>query len=212
MKGTNTHSGLVKLEIFSAVLMSLATVATAWSAYQATLWGGIQTFMLADAAKSGQVASLKSTEATLRRFFDGVILMEYLGYFLQGQHDMADFYFKRLRPELKVAVESWLAMNPLQNPEAPPHPLAMEEYVVRQIMESKEFEKEAYARRTEAERANKISDNYTMATVLFAIVLFLSGIATKFELLTVRLALLILAAVVFFGSVGVLYTFPVTFD
>lgn len=212
MKGANTNSVRARLEIFSAVLMSLATVATAWSAYQATLWGGIQTFLLADATKAGRVSSLKSTEANLRRFADGVILMEYLGYFLQGQHDMADFYFKRLRPELKVAVESWLAMNPLQNPEAPPHPMAMKEYVVRQALEVEEFEKEAYARRTEAERANKISDNYIMVTVLFAIVLFLGGIATKFELPTVRLALLILAAVVFCGSVGVLCTFPVTFD
>ncbi len=212
MKRLNINSVVMRLELFSVILMSLATVGSAWSAYQSTLWGGIQTFRLADAGKAGREAGIKNTEATLRRLMDGVILMQYLDYFLKGEQELAAFYLKRLRPELKVAVESWLALNPLENPAAPPHPMVMKEYIVKQAEEAEELEKEAYARRVEAERANKISDNYVMTTVLFATTLFLGGIAPRFEILKLRIALLILASVVFFGSVGILATFPITFQ
>ncbi len=212
MKQAGRHTVLAKLEIFSVVILSLAAVATAWSAYQATLWSGNHTFLLADANRAWQMSALKSTEANLRRLMDGVVLMQYLDYFLSGQHDLADFYFKRFRPELKVAVESWLATNPMENPEAPPHPMVMKEYVVRQLAESGEFEKEAHARGAEAENAKKISNKYTMLTVLFAVVLLFGGVASKFEVPKMRMSFLIFAAVVFFVAVGILCKFPVVFN
>ncbi len=36
-------------EITCAIVLSLATTASAWSAYEATLWSGVQTFRLAAA-------------------------------------------------------------------------------------------------------------------------------------------------------------------
>lgn len=36
------------VEIASAVILSLATMSTAWCAYQATLWSGVQTFRRTD--------------------------------------------------------------------------------------------------------------------------------------------------------------------
>ena len=205
-------SGGGGLELFSAILMSLATVGSAWSLYQATLWGGKQTFLLADSYKEARMASVRTVEANQQRLLDATMFMQYIDHVYRGENAPAEFYLKRFRPEFKVAVESWLATNPLQNPEAPPHPFAMPQYVVRKAAEAEEFEKEASARRTEAEEANRRSDRYVMTTVLFATVLFLSGIATKLGSPRLVLAFLIFASVVFFGTVGVLCTFPVTFD
>ena len=42
------------VEITCAVVLSLATMSSAWCAYQATLWGGVQTFRLAAAQKAGK--------------------------------------------------------------------------------------------------------------------------------------------------------------
>lgn len=42
------------LEIIAAALMALATVCSAWSAYQATTWNGVQTFRLNE-ANAGRV-------------------------------------------------------------------------------------------------------------------------------------------------------------
>jgi hypothetical protein len=44
------------MEIASAILLALATVATAWCAYQSTLWAGVQTFRLAAAGKADRQA------------------------------------------------------------------------------------------------------------------------------------------------------------
>ena len=46
-----------RMEILTVILVSLVVVTIAWSAYQATLWGGIQTFKLADANRAGREAA-----------------------------------------------------------------------------------------------------------------------------------------------------------
>ena len=51
------------LDILTAVLLSLATVGSAWCAFQSTLWDGIQTFKLMDAHQAGRLASQKEIES-----------------------------------------------------------------------------------------------------------------------------------------------------
>jgi len=44
-----------RLELSSIMLLALIIVFTAWSAYQSTLWGGIQTFKLVDVNAAKQL-------------------------------------------------------------------------------------------------------------------------------------------------------------
>ncbi len=41
------------IELATAIIISLSTIASAWCAYQATLWGGIQTFRLSEVNARG---------------------------------------------------------------------------------------------------------------------------------------------------------------
>ena len=41
-----------RFELYESIILSIAILGTAWSAYQAALWNGIQTFRLAAAAAS----------------------------------------------------------------------------------------------------------------------------------------------------------------
>ena len=45
------------MEVVAAALISMATVATAWCAYQAAEWGGEQSFMLGESMRAGRIAS-----------------------------------------------------------------------------------------------------------------------------------------------------------
>ena len=48
------------LEMFAAALMSIATVTTAWCAYQSAEWGGEQAFLLGESQRSGREADLQA--------------------------------------------------------------------------------------------------------------------------------------------------------
>src|SRR6185295_1054115 len=58
------------VEITCAVVLSLASMSSAWCAYQATLWSGMQTFKLAAAQKPGRDGAAAKMAALQLRAFD----------------------------------------------------------------------------------------------------------------------------------------------
>lgn len=60
----------------------------------------------------------------------------------------------------------------------------------------------------EGKEANRISDKYVLALVLFALVLFFAGIATKFNSLSVRLGALTFSLGVFAAAIIYLLSLP----
>src|SRR5262245_57278387 len=49
-----------RFELYESIILSIAILGTAWSAYQAALWNGIQTFRLAEVAASSRAAMGKA--------------------------------------------------------------------------------------------------------------------------------------------------------
>ena len=72
------------IEVGSAILMSLAIIASAWCAYQAARWSGVQSIEFSEAAanrnKSMIFASLAGTEIEI----DATVFMDYASLYLQG--------------------------------------------------------------------------------------------------------------------------------
>jgi hypothetical protein len=197
------------VEITCALVLALATTASAWCAYQATLWSGVQTFRLAAAARAGREAMKNSVEGMQFRAFDGTMFIHYMEARAQGRKDLEEFVYNRFRPEMKLAVDAWLKTDPFNNPNAPPHPLKMQEYVVAVEIEAgkqTEMEKQKAAR---AEEANQNSDRYVLLTVMFASVLFFAGITGTIDIPWLRKTLGILALVFFVGTVIFLATMPI---
>jgi hypothetical protein len=182
-------------EVIAAVLLGLAMLASAWSAYQSGLWNGIQTFRLAEANGAGRQAAAKDMYGNQLRGIDAVMFERYVSALSEKNHQLAEFLFQRFRPEMKVAVEAWLATQPLKNPSAPLTPFTMAEYSLVVAKEAQRLHEEETKKFTEARKANKISDTYLLLTVLFGIVRFLSGIAAAFEKPRLRVVILALATV-----------------
>ncbi|MGH9880603.1 MAG: hypothetical protein ACRD6N_04140, partial [Pyrinomonadaceae bacterium] len=113
----------------------------------------------------------------------------------------------------RTAVEAWLALKPLENPNTPAHPLVMPEYTDRMLgparAEVQKLRAESDQQIALAEEANQRSDRYVLFTVMFASVLFFTGIAGKFDPGRTRIVLLSFAAVVLAVVVGLLVTTPV---
>lgn len=189
--------------------MALATVATAWCAYQSAEWGGEQAFLLGESQRAGREASLQSTLAAQQRALDVAVFMEWVGAVATGNDRQQKFYEARFSDHLAKAVEAWRATEPLTRPGAPPHPFAMAEYKVVQDARAKAAAAESAEKWQLAREYDANGDRYVLLTVLFASVLFFAGIAEKFESGGVQVAVLAMGSVVFLLAFGTMLTYPV---
>jgi len=170
-----------RMELLSVMLLALIIVFTAWSAHQSTLWGGIQTFKLVDVNAANRQASELNLQQGQYTMIDVMMFTEYVNAVNNDDQKLSDFYFERFRPDFKPAVQAWLETNPFDNPNAPPHPFVMKEYKRTFAEQAEQKLKIAESKMDEAQQANQNSDNYVLFTVIYASILFLGSIATKFS-------------------------------
>jgi hypothetical protein len=199
-----------RVEVFATVLLALAAVATAWSSYQASRWNGEQAKAgaRANAARieSAKAAGLANTQTQV----DVATFTSWVDAYAQGQTELADFYFKRIRREFKPAVVAWIATRPRRNPDAPLTPFAMPEYRLAARAASDRLEATANAYAAKALTNIERSTNYVLAAVLFAAVLFFAGTSMRLESVALRRGLLGIALSVFVGAVAWLATSPIS--
>jgi hypothetical protein len=196
-------------EVACAIVLSLATTASAWCAYQAKLWGGAQLARVNASVRASREGVVSTLAAWQARAFDASMFICYAQAVLGKDAAMERFLAERLRPEMKSALEAWLKLDPFNNAAAPPSPLHMPEYDQKETAEAARQEAAAAEALRAAREARQFSDNYVLLTVLFASVLFFGGIARAFDSRRVRLTLAGLAVVLFMATVAGLLTMPI---
>lgn len=185
-------------EILSAILLGLVTMATAWSGYQSARWGGVQSTKYSEASALRVESTRASTLAWQQTQIDVALFTNWLNAYADGNQPLEEFYRERFRAEFLPAFQVWLATEPANNPEAPPSPFAMPEYQLAAAQESQDLEQQASETFDEGKAANQQSDDYILNAVILASVLFLAGIAPRFDWLPVRVVV-IFVAIVFLG-------------
>ena len=132
-----------RVALFATALLALATVATAWSGYQASRWSAEAT----KATMRGTAARLESTRASdlanAQAQIDVAVFTQWADAYATGEKQLRDFYFERFRPEFKPAVVAWIATRPLKNPNAPLTPFAMPQYTSKAREDAARLETEA---------------------------------------------------------------------
>ncbi len=170
------------MELRTVILVSLIAIVTAWSAYQSTLWGGIQLFRIDDAQMASRHAAELNTQQAQYSLIDASMFFQYVDAVANDDKKLSDFYFERFRPDFKPAVQAWLDTNPFESPNSPPHPFFMNEYKRTFADEAEQLEKQAELMQDEAQQANYNSDNYILVTVICAALLLFANISDKFTL------------------------------
>ena len=186
-----------RLEILSAVLLAVATVATAWAAYQSRQWTGEQSQGYSHATASRIAVNRFAALANRQVQIDVATFIAWIDAREEHRTDLARFYRARFRDEFKPAFAAWLASKPFANPNAPETPFATPEYRLHASAESERLEATAAADSKGAAEANQRADNYMLAVVIFASSLFFAGISTKLGSVRTRAAVLGLGWVVF---------------
>jgi len=191
------------------MLLALATTASAWSAYQATRWSGLQTIHFSEATAARLEATRASNTAGQKFSIDVGLFVQYAEAVSENNQKQSDFLYQRFPSRLKTAVDEWRKTEPLTNPDAPGSPFEMEVYKVDEQEKAREYIDLAEQKFEEAKDDNQNGDNYVLLTVLFASVLFFAGISTKFETFRIKVAMVILSAGVFVITLLQLVQYPV---
>jgi hypothetical protein len=198
------------VEIVATGLLAVATVATAWSAYQANRWGGEQ----AKAASRGTAARIESTReanvANRQLQIDVSLFTQFIDAFARNETELANFYRARFREEFQPAFDAWVATRPRTNPDAPLTPFELPQYRLAANEEAERLEATADAFAADARTYIQRSSNYVLAVVLFASTLFFAGISTKVAAQGARVSLVALGGTLFVGTVVWIATSPVS--
>ncbi len=190
------------------LLLSLATVGTAWCSFQAATWSGVSqrlTNLSAAAARRAAASELHSYQIAL---LDVLLFSQHINARASSNETLARFYADRFRGEAKTAFEAWMATKPFENPNAPPHPFVTNLYQPRLLQEALLGEAESQRLWQQAGGAGRTSRSYVLITVLLASALFCGGTASKFDTLWVRRAVLALGLAAFLFAAQRLWLLP----
>ena len=191
-----------------AVLLSIVALLAARSGYSAAKWGTESSLSLAKASSTRTRASVAQIQATQIRTLDSVSFNAALTAYLSHDTKLFALTLRRLRPGYVPAVHAWLALDPLQNPKAPPDPSYMPQYRIPQQAQATALSARADAYFSKGESAAATADKYVRPAVLLAAVLFLVGIGSRFPVLRARHGLLGIAAALLVVSVVQLLGLP----
>jgi hypothetical protein len=198
-----------RIEIVAVVLISVASVASAWCAYESARWGGVQSASYSR-ANATRVESLRAANLANRQLMvDLNLFLAYSNAVSVKNTAFSSFIEQRFPKRLALATRAWLATHPLANPKAPSSPFVMRQYHLDAQDDADQLEAKAGALFDQGSIAREISDRYILMTVLFASVSFLAGVGSKFDQRAVALAALILGAIVAVGAAVFVLGYPI---
>jgi hypothetical protein len=116
---------------------------------------------------------------------------------MQDNEKLARFYADRFGDELKPAYEKWLALNPFDDPAAPPHPFVPALYTPRFEKEIADAHAASAIAEAESGVAGHFASSYLANTVSLATVILFAATAEKFDQPRVRGASLAFAIALF---------------
>jgi hypothetical protein len=205
-KGEDGHDRW--LSILEALLLSLVAVLAAYSGYAAAKWGTESSVMLAKASAERTKANRADLEGLVTRTLDSASFNAWFTAFTAGNGKAEGLAAKRMRPGYRPAFNAWLATDPAHNPNAPPGPAYMPQYVIPQEAVAKSSDAQADAAFAKGTEAGSTSDKYIRDTVFLATVLFLVGISGHFRIRQARLGLIGLGTLLLVFAVIQLFGLP----
>ena len=198
-------------EPLALILLSLATVGTAWCSYQAAAWGGVSQRTMNMSAAASRRAAVDQLQAYQMTLVDVLLFSQYINARGTSNDALAGFYADRFRGEAKTAFESWVTTQPFENANAPPHPFVTNLYKPRQLEQARVEESEGQRFWQLAGEAGRTSRSYVLITVLLASALFCGGTASKFETPWIRRTAVALGMGAFLFAAVRLLSLPIRF-
>jgi hypothetical protein len=188
------------LDSWTAIILAIAAIATAWGAFQASQWSGAQSDAERVSATARADAGRAATAATEATIVDTQMWLSWLDAVTAKQSLKAAFLEDRFSPQLAKAQQKWLGGvtldangTPIVVP--PGTPLTLPTYIIPAQVVSDRDAARAEAQLEYADAAAGISTRYVVLSVIFALVFFFAGVALKFSAPRTQVVLTLLAVV-----------------
>ena len=175
------------IEILEVSVLAIVAMATAFSGYQGTQWGGEQARLYGLASSTRFEAEAASTLGGQELVADSAFLTAWLQAHRAGDRELEALLERRFTPEYATAFHEWLATDPFTDPDAPPGPGAMPGYSNPGVTKAARLNAQASRYFGAGTAARETANKYVRFTVLFASVLFFVAIAQRFRLRGVRI-------------------------
>ena len=196
------------VEFGEVAILAIVAVATAWSGFQASQWDSEQSLLYGQASRDRFEAEAASTLAGQELSADSAMFTAWLQAHSAGNTVLETEMEHRFTPDYHKAFDAWLALDPFNDPSAPPGPAAVPEYRNPNRVKADKLNAEASERFDKGTEASETGDKYVRDTVLFASVLFFVAIGQRFKSHAARLCVNSVAAVVLVYTVASVATLP----
>jgi len=193
-------------EALAVILLSLATIGTAWCSRQAFVWSTESTQLSIQSVARGRDASDFRVKANQVFTLDIFLFSQYLNAHNASNEPFADFYSRQFSPELKQAYEVQTRSSKVPN--GPIDPFTKDVYQRPLLSQADTLESESARMWYESLGAAKTGQHYALISVLLATALFFSGTAPQFEMRRKRCIVLTLGLAALLIAFGMFITVP----
>ena len=207
---TNTEEGPEKRppghlqETIVLIVLSITAVLTAWCGFQSSQWSGEMSIAFSEASSARIEAARQTGVANAARQADLSIWAVYLQARAQGDPAFARYVEQRFTDHFRVAYRAWIAQG-----EPTSGPFRMKEYVPPGMADAAAADERADRLFADALLFNQRGDNYTILTVLFALVLFFAAASSRLGSPRVQRILIGIAIIFLIVGIVILATFPI---
>lgn len=191
----------------AAVLLAVAALATAWSGYQASVWGGIQASNYTLSSVLRGKAALAHDDIARSRLVDVALFTRWIEADTDNNRKIRDIYERHFRPEFRAAFLQWRRKGVAELERTTP--FDDPGYKSPRSDEAARYEAEAWRTLQAGEHANKTSDRYIFITVILATVLFFAGAIRPVIAPAFRMPVLCLATLLCVWAIGALVSAPI---
>jgi len=196
--------GRLSVDTIAVVVLSTVAVLTAWCGFESSKWGGEMSIAFSQASSARVMASDYASQARDARANDQSIWEQWVLATARNDTPLVTYIEQRFSPEFGVAFDAWT-----EDGRVGQGPFAQPEYVPPGTEDARRLSARADARFEAALVNNARGDNYSLLTVLFALVLFLAAMSQRGIAARGRRILIVAAAGFAVLGVALLVTFPI---
>lgn len=190
------------------VLLGVASIGSAWSAYQVSRWNGVETDEARVSAAFRIDASREYARATQIVAYDASAVSQFGQAVASGNVELQEFLRQTIiRPGFEPTLQQWRAE--IDAGEEPTNLLEKESYLQELFADSSALDAAALDTATRSEEAGNNADGYVRITLFFAMALFFAGITASFSSRLARIMLLSAAGITLVVASALLATYPI---
>ena len=170
-----------RLDLMSTILLSLAAVLSAFSAYQGSRWYSEMNLELAESGTLRDVAAKDDRNANRHILGDMMLFLEWANAYRNNDSSLMLVMEDRFSEPLKKAFASWTRLEKKGAAGLLPAgtPFGMKEYQLELQKESQKLVEESNTKFTAAKHAAQIGDDFIFSLVIFSLSLFFGAVCTK---------------------------------